>query len=453
MRRVHAWDKGKARVINALTYQSKTIRKPKKIGKPDQKREHCPFRNCKSFVYSLLHHIKKCHGTSKIINITPSTFYKKVEEEQRLVKEAANMEVDEFSDKISPLNNQVSPCVEKQSATNERDVYKIIDNMRMTPDIDFESLQKAFTKNSKHHIPEEIFDLFKQFRMWRMGPGGAQVEGFTAEMAQQKLETMARGMKVTKLSDFWDHRVLWKYFFYKKQSDEWAGTTGFVLLCMGWHYICTAKYFLVFLRRQIDLPEKENREISSMIDDFPEWSKCYRNLCKRQSMDKKLAAQKLLNTPDRYLSYQNSVEYRDAIKYLAESEENEDAVVTQKTFLAVRDMLIFAINVKNGNRAGFIAHMTVQDFNERKKSHDRDTGEVSFLVTVKSNKTYNDFGHGRVVLTTMLHHEMEVYLKNFRSFAMSGVTDHGYFFCTRNGFSLVDSDCLYVDSRCFLLKL
>ena len=42
------------------------------------------------------------------------------------------MEVDEFSDKISPLNNQVSPYVEEQSATNERDAYKIIDNMRMT---------------------------------------------------------------------------------------------------------------------------------------------------------------------------------------------------------------------------------------------------------------------------------------------------------------------------------
>ena len=65
MCRVHAWDKGKARVINALTYQRKTILKPKKIGKPDQKHEHCPFRNCNSFVYSLPHHIKKCHGTSK----------------------------------------------------------------------------------------------------------------------------------------------------------------------------------------------------------------------------------------------------------------------------------------------------------------------------------------------------------------------------------------------------
>ena len=70
------------------------------------------------------------------------------------------------------LYNQVSPCVEVQSASNEKDIYNIIDYLQMTADTDVESLQQAFSKNSKHHIPEEIFDLFKQFRMWRMGPGG-----------------------------------------------------------------------------------------------------------------------------------------------------------------------------------------------------------------------------------------------------------------------------------------
>ena len=117
-----------------------------------------------------------------------------------------------------------------------------------------------------------------------------------------------------------------------------------------------------------------------MIDDFPEWSKSYRNLFKRQSMDKKLITQKLATHYSRKVFIIPKLSsYRHEINYLAESEENKDAVVAQKTLLAVGDILIFAIKIKNGNRAGSIAHMPIQDFNERKKSHDRDTGEVPYL--------------------------------------------------------------------------
>ena len=122
---------------------------------------------------------------------------------------------------------------------NERNVEKIISSMKITPETSLEEMEKAFGSASNHKVPEDILILFKEFRMWRQGPGGAQVIEVTAEMAEQRLQTMARGMKITRIDDFWNFSILWKYFFYKKKSGQWAGTTSR-------SYICTAKYFLFF---------------------------------------------------------------------------------------------------------------------------------------------------------------------------------------------------------------
>ena len=88
----------------------------------------------------------------------------------------------------------------------------------MTPTIDCDDLENSFRKDPQYSSSSHILDLLKQFRMWRMGPGGSQVVDFTAEMAQQKLETMTRGMQVKQLSDFWDSRILWRYFFIRKKA-------------------------------------------------------------------------------------------------------------------------------------------------------------------------------------------------------------------------------------------
>ena len=70
---------------------------------------------------------------------------------------------------------------------------------------------------------------------------------------------MAKGMKISEVDDYW------KYLFYRKKR-QWSGARGR-------SYICTAKYFLVFLRRKVNLPESKHRTLSRMIHDFPEWSK------------------------------------------------------------------------------------------------------------------------------------------------------------------------------------
>ena len=130
-------------------------------------------------------------------------------------------------------------------------------------------------------------------------------------------------MRITKIEDFWNSSRLWKYFFYKKKSCQWAGSTAR-------SYICTAKYFLIFLRREVNIKEDQQRALSRMIDDFPGWSKSYKKLCKRKTMDKKLVTEKLLMTRERYLQYQTSQEYREAIKNLAEAWEEEDIQKLQR---------------------------------------------------------------------------------------------------------------------------
>ena len=93
-------------------------------------------------------------------------------------------------------------------------------------------------------------------------------------------------------------------------------------------------------------------------------------------MDKKLAQQKLLMTREKFLQYQTSAQHRDAIKYLAEASEDDDVRITAKSFNCVRNMLLFCINVRNGNRAGALALMSVSDFRDRKKCCDRKSGET-----------------------------------------------------------------------------
>ena len=103
-------------------------------------------------------------------------------------------------------------------------------------------------------------------------------------------------------------------------------------------------------------------------------------------------------------------------------------------------MLLFCINVRNGNRAGALALMSVSDFRDRKKCCDRKSGETEYSITVTEiTKTYGDFGNATLSLSPTLNYEMETYLSVFRPFVMSRKKeDHGFFFVTSTGNSLVD---------------
>ena len=102
---------------------------------------------------------------------------------------------------------------EKDITPNERNVQSIIASLKITPETNLEELEAAFANNSWYVIPTDIQNLFHEFKMWRQGPGGAQVLDVTAEMCQQRLETMAKGMKISEVDDFWNSTRLWKYFF------------------------------------------------------------------------------------------------------------------------------------------------------------------------------------------------------------------------------------------------
>ena len=154
-------------------------------------------------------------------------------------------------------------------------------------------------------------------------------------------------------------------------------------------------------------------------------------------MDKRLETQSLLLTRERYLQYQTSQEYREAVKILAAADEDPNLQLTPKSFNCARDMLLFCINVRNGNRTGDLANMKVEEFNNRNKCHDRASGEVEYAIDIKENKTYSDFGYAKLVITPTLNHEMEIFLSRFRPFVMTGKPDHGYFFCTNKGNSLL----------------
>ena len=104
----------------------------------------------------------------------------------------------------------------------------------------------------------------------------------------------------------------------------------------------------------------------------------------------------------------------------------------------MQNMLIFTINVKNGNRAGSIANMTVEDYLTRKKCIDRETGETHYVLTIKANKTYNEFGYAKLILSPAVNYSMDVFYRNFRPYPFVNKKDHGHFFGTSNGTSLVE---------------
>lgn len=186
------------------------------------------------------------------------------------------------------------------------------------------------------------------------------------------------------------------------------------------------------------MEEKGNIQISTLAE-LPFWSKSYRNQIGLESMRKKLKNLDSLMDSDKVNKYRSSEEHRTAIKLFGEC-DTEEFILTARRFTLMRNYLIFNLNLKNANRAGVLAELTMSDYLKREKYHDRDTGTTRFMITIIEHKTLATAGPAKISLNGTLNSEMDLYAEYVRRKVVIEECDS--FFTTFKGTPLHSSSAI-----------
>jgi len=108
--------------------------------------------------------------------------------------------------------------------------------------------------------------------------------------------------------------------------------------------------------------------------------------------------------------YKASNEYRNAVKLLTICKGLE---ITQRIFVEMRNFFLFNINVRNANRAGVLAEMTVQNFLDKAKAWNMDGGVTQYIITIVDHKTLASSGTAKLVLSEHLNLQMSTFFEVF----------------------------------------
>ena len=133
----------------------------------------------------------------------------------------------------------------------------------------------------------------------------------------------------------------------KKNSKVWSGQTSR-------SYMVALKKFMQFIvkdfRREKYSNEKERMFAQSLLSDFCNWSKSYKNQIGVEAAAKREHQANVLLTANKMKKYRALEEYLRAFSLIAECDK-DDFVLTARKFALMRNYLVFTLNWRNANRA------------------------------------------------------------------------------------------------------
>ena len=151
--------------------------------------------------------------------------------------------------------------------------------------------------------------------------------------------------------------ILWRYFYSKKISKEWTGQTSR-------SYMGALKKFMQFILKDIRKNKYSNENgrtiAQSMLSDYSNWSKSYKNQIGVDAATKRVKQSELLLTADKMNKYKASEEYRRAFSLLSEC-DREEFILTARKFAIMRNYMRI---MRKANRAGVLGEMTIKDYDE-----------------------------------------------------------------------------------------
>ena len=412
MQRKHKWHKEKAAKVLQCTNQRIVKKK-----KTRSKRTACPIAGCSSSVFCLSTHINRCHKQSKL-QIHPQDFYTQQQDTQ--IPEAGHedddttqKEAEEDDDKIEEL---LSKFIEEEEAEP-----LLIPN-----------------ENVEYKLPEPIELMIEEFSQWLQGPQGGGNKKVTATHNAKMVKRVCQDLKVKQLRDLLEDSSLWRLFYQKKATETdkgWSGNTSRT-------YMVALKKFMGFIvkdvRRNAYSTAEERALAQALLTDFVNWSKSYKRQVGIETARKRIRQAEALLTAEKMKKYRACGVYRKAFIILGQCCD-PNFILTARSFVIVRNFLLFSINWRNANRAGVLGEMKVTDYDSKRRFHNRSTGETEVLITVEDHKTLATSGPAKIAMNAQLCCHMDIYRNHIRS-KIAG--DCPYFFTTYHGTSLNQSSAI-----------
>ena len=291
---------------------------------------------------------------------------------------------------------------------------------------------------NEYNMPQLLLDMVKEFEEWQQGPQGGGNKKVTAVQNAQMVKRVCAALNVQKLETLLQDSSLWRFFYSKKTKKEWTGQTSR-------SYMVSLKKFMMFIVKDIRLQkystDQERVVAQAMLTDFGNWSKSYKNQIGVESATKRVKQAEVLLTAEKMRKYRASEEYRRAFCLLSQCSE-KDFCLTARKFAIVRNYLMFTLNWRNGNRAGVLGEMTLENYNLKKIYTCRESGQTQFMVTVLEHKTLATSGPAKIALSTELVAQLDLYRDQIRSKVVEGKDNCPYFFTTYQGKTMTHSSAI-----------
>ena len=201
-------------------------------------------------------------------------------------------------------------------------------------------------------------------------------------------------------------------------------------------------FYDFILSENLDVINKD--EVIQMKSRLPTWKASYKTQLKIATMKKLETERRTKILPQDILQFEKSPIVKEAIKILGQSDDKSRC--TKTAFVLVRDFVITELFIDNAHRAGVLANMTLQEFNNT------ETFEKSrYRLTVFHHKEARA-GPIRVILRQSLFGWLTTYVRNFRKWVADNDDGNGKVFVTFNGKSFEYSGDISAASNSFWQK-
>ena len=194
-------------------------------------------------------------------------------------------------------------------------------------------------------------------------------------------------------------------------------------------YLNSLEHFLNYvisenLNNILDLKHAERLKCTLVL-----WKSSFVKASRVATMQKMETERRTKITPDDILEFEASKVVRDTIKCTGFLSEGRKVKISQSIFSNVRDLLITEIFIDNGHRAGVLANMTLEEYENCEKLTSND---VEYCITVYKHKEARA-GPIRVMLSSKLHSWFQIYVKYCRVAVTKDMSPNAKVFLTWNG--------------------
>jgi len=154
------------------------------------------------------------------------------------------------------------------------------------------------------------------------------------------------------------------------------------------------------------------RQLAQVKQRVAHWITAYSKECAKHNLKKMNDDLNTLLKPEGIHQFKSSQIALSAIKIIGLFAGGTHCI-TQAEYVTVRDFLLTHVAIANANRSGFLANMTMKQFNEARLI------DGQYVVSVDEHKTSGSYGIAKVVLTAALHSWMAVYAKDIQAQVVS----------------------------------